>query len=240
MKHIRQKLTLDRPATYQIKVPGHLDESWTEWDGRMTVSVEGEDAIQITNTPGNFTDTSPCWSADGKKIAFVHTELVEGKANFLGDSHIYVIDSNGGEPELLDPNPSIFATNLIWSPDGKMIAYLANEKRSKTKILKIIDIESRDIKVIKEFPKIYSELVWSPDSKRIAFDDADGKVIKIMNLDDGSIEDIETGLVNVSIFNLDWSPDGKRFVFSGVKGGGNEFWFMENFLPKELTVNKQK
>ena len=204
------------------------------------VSVEGEDAIQITNTPGNFTDTSPCWSADGKKIAFVHTELVEGKANFLGDSHIYVIDSNGGEPELLDPNPSIFATNLIWSPDGKMIAYLANEKRSKTKILKIIDIESRDIKVIKEFPKIYSELVWSPDSKRIAFDDADGKVIKIMNLDDGSIEDIETGLVNVSIFNLDWSPDGKRFVFSGVKGGGNEFWFMENFLPKELTVNKQK
>ena len=61
-----------------------------------------------------------------------------------------------------------------------------------------------------------------------------------MNLDDGSIEDIETGLVNVSIFNLDWSPDGKRFVFIGVKGGGNEFWFMENFLPKELTVNKQK
>ena len=42
MKHIKRKLTLDRPATYQIKVPGHLDESWTEWDGRMTVTVESE------------------------------------------------------------------------------------------------------------------------------------------------------------------------------------------------------
>ncbi len=37
------KLTLDRPATYQIKVPGHLDESWIEWAGRMTVAAEWDD-----------------------------------------------------------------------------------------------------------------------------------------------------------------------------------------------------
>jgi hypothetical protein len=43
MKKVKRKLTLDRPATYQIKVPGQLDESWTEWDGRMTVTVETED-----------------------------------------------------------------------------------------------------------------------------------------------------------------------------------------------------
>lgn len=35
----KQQLTLDRPVTYQIKVPGHLDEHWTEWNGKMTVSV---------------------------------------------------------------------------------------------------------------------------------------------------------------------------------------------------------
>jgi hypothetical protein len=42
MKRTKQKLTLDRPAVYQIQVPGELDESWTDWDGRMTVSVESE------------------------------------------------------------------------------------------------------------------------------------------------------------------------------------------------------
>ena len=53
MKHIKQKLTLDRPATYQIKVPGHLDESWTEWDGRMTLSVESEsDGQPVTTLTG--------------------------------------------------------------------------------------------------------------------------------------------------------------------------------------------
>ena len=41
-KDVKQKLTLDRPVTYQIKVPWHLDGSWTEWDGRMTVTVESE------------------------------------------------------------------------------------------------------------------------------------------------------------------------------------------------------
>ncbi len=43
MKEIKQKLTLDRPATYQIKVPGHLDESWSEWAGGMTVTVESKE-----------------------------------------------------------------------------------------------------------------------------------------------------------------------------------------------------
>jgi len=41
-KDVRQKLTLDRPVTYQIKVPGHLDESWSEWAGGMTITVESE------------------------------------------------------------------------------------------------------------------------------------------------------------------------------------------------------
>ena len=50
MKEVKRKLTLDRPATYQIKVPGHLDESWTEWDGRMTVTVESENDGQPVTT----------------------------------------------------------------------------------------------------------------------------------------------------------------------------------------------
>ncbi len=43
MKEFKQKLTLDRLATYQIKVPGHLNESWSEWVGSMTIAVESED-----------------------------------------------------------------------------------------------------------------------------------------------------------------------------------------------------
>jgi hypothetical protein len=42
MNKPRQKLTLDRPATYQIKVPGYLGKSWSDWVGGMTITVENE------------------------------------------------------------------------------------------------------------------------------------------------------------------------------------------------------
>ncbi|MCG2770162.1 MAG: hypothetical protein L6435_17580 [Anaerolineae bacterium] len=43
MKRVKQKPTLDRPATYQIKVPGELDARWSEWVGEMTIAVDSED-----------------------------------------------------------------------------------------------------------------------------------------------------------------------------------------------------
>ena len=55
MKNGKQKLTLDRPATYQIKVPGHLDESWSDWDGKMTITVESdEDGLPVTTLTGTI------------------------------------------------------------------------------------------------------------------------------------------------------------------------------------------
>jgi hypothetical protein len=49
----RQKLTLDRPATYQIKVPGHIGQSWSDWVGGMTIAVESEgDGSPITTLTG--------------------------------------------------------------------------------------------------------------------------------------------------------------------------------------------
>jgi len=53
MKGVKRKLTLDRPVTYQIKVPGHLNESWTELGGCMTVTAEiDEDGQPVTTLTG--------------------------------------------------------------------------------------------------------------------------------------------------------------------------------------------
>jgi hypothetical protein len=42
MKKDKQKLTLDRPVTYQIKIPGVLDEKWLDWNGGMVITVESD------------------------------------------------------------------------------------------------------------------------------------------------------------------------------------------------------
>ena len=55
MKDETKKLTLDRPVTYQIKVPGELSESWSDWVGGMTISVETEeDGSPITTLTGTL------------------------------------------------------------------------------------------------------------------------------------------------------------------------------------------
>jgi hypothetical protein len=57
MKTAKQKLTLDQAATYQIKVPGHLDESWSDWAGGMTITLEsGDDGPPTTALTGVVAD----------------------------------------------------------------------------------------------------------------------------------------------------------------------------------------
>jgi hypothetical protein len=51
----RRKLTLDQPATYEIKVPGLLDESWSDWVGNMTITVESEgEGLPVTTLTGTL------------------------------------------------------------------------------------------------------------------------------------------------------------------------------------------
>jgi hypothetical protein len=50
MKRVRQRLTLDRPATYEIQVPRELDENWSDWVGGLTITVESEVGGQPVTT----------------------------------------------------------------------------------------------------------------------------------------------------------------------------------------------
>ncbi len=57
MKDFHQKLSLDHPATYQIKVPGSLDENLSDWVEGMTISVDREDdSPPITTLTGVLVD----------------------------------------------------------------------------------------------------------------------------------------------------------------------------------------
>jgi hypothetical protein len=55
VKENRKKHSLTRPATYQIKVPGHLDERWADWAGGMTVTVDSDDdGLPVSTLIGTF------------------------------------------------------------------------------------------------------------------------------------------------------------------------------------------
>ena len=51
----RSKLTLDRPTGYQIRVPGQLDTSWSDWAEGLTIQVlRRAEVDHITILTGTF------------------------------------------------------------------------------------------------------------------------------------------------------------------------------------------
>jgi Tol biopolymer transport system component len=157
--------------------------------------------------------------------------------NMYGKMGIYIANLSGGDPRLLLSEPEAFIYSLNWSPNGRWIAYLRGDKQSNEpggSTLNIVNVNTGESNKVAEVGGfiVHTELAWSPDSRRIAFNDKEGKVIKVMSVDDGSVENIETSLVDARIFHLDWSPDGKRFAFAGYQGGVPKFWLMEDFLPQ--------
>ncbi len=174
------------------------------------LSSDGLELKKLTNESGSFEDLSPSWSPDGKKIAFIRYSIQEmvGSSMKIDRKSIYIINSSGGEPELLVSEDEKSILLSVWSPDGKMIAYLTRLKDSECS-LNIINVDNGTARVVCEIPNFMPTMdpCWSPDSRQIAYND--GNVIKIVNLSNGGIEDIKTNLkddVNV-IYNLDWSPD---------------------------------
>jgi len=72
-------------------------------------------AKQLTDPKGKK-DTSPRWSPDGKKLLFESTRS--------GGSQLWVTTPEGGDPVQLT-DISTGASNGIWSPDGKHIAFMS-------------------------------------------------------------------------------------------------------------------
>ena len=57
MKKPKQELALDQPVTYQIKLPGHISEDWSDWAGGMTLTADSEgDGPPVTTLTGTVAD----------------------------------------------------------------------------------------------------------------------------------------------------------------------------------------
>ena len=201
------------------------------------ISLDGKEAIQITDKEGRYADMCPSWSPDGSKIAFMRAGITDNP-NLFEKVSIYTVSSSGGEPVRLIPETDDFIFSTVWSPDGEMIAYLTTIRnqtsQERKKYLNIINVGDGTTRTVCEVPNanVNVELAWSPDSKRIACNG--NNIFSVVNIADGKTEEIKTGLVDTEIWHLDWSRDGKQFVFAGCKGGNAEFWLMEDFLPHKL------
>ena len=75
-------------------------------------------------TFGDYDDSDPAWSPDGKSIAFTSNRTAEPDSNFNSD--IWIVHTESGDPARLVHVTTNPAEDLapMWSPDGKTIAFV--------------------------------------------------------------------------------------------------------------------
>lgn len=80
-----------------------------------------DDGAQQRFTYGDYTDSSPRWSPDGRYLAFLSNRLEESQPQ------LYILPLNGGEARPLTDLKGTFL-GFEWSPDGRKIAFCLRRK----------------------------------------------------------------------------------------------------------------
>ena len=165
---------------------------------------------QIQQLTYNLSASSPKWSPDGKKIAFVSDEK--------GDLDIYIMYKDGTGQKRLT-NHSGFDALVDWSPDGRKLAFVSN--RDGELHVYTVDIQTRDVIQLTFGEYRDGDPSWSPDGKKIAFvsNRTPGSGVFIMNSDGSNITQITpTGFLGHS--RPVWGPNNNSLIYE-VGGGRN-------------------
>ena len=154
---------------------------------------------------------NPDYSPDGKRLAF--------DASWVGPRRIWVVDSQGHNPQQLTSDSSEAVTHVRprWSPDGEKMVF-QNIERTKFDV-RIVDLATgRSVWVTNDAVQDINP-VWSPTGKYVYFSSYRGGGINIWRVyvgDDGAPSGLPQQLTIGAGQDVEitLSPAGKRLAFS--------------------------
>ncbi len=163
------------------------------------------------------------------------TTRTNGKIAFSSDRNgfldIYVMNADGSNQRQLTfgaVNPTdgfrrTGATNPMWSPDGRRIAFIGNLEYQKYN-LNVMNADGTRIKKITDGINV-SYATWSPDGTTLLFSDACGSIDNVLcpiniyrvNVDGTGLTKLTNNTTGTEDLEPAWSPDGTKIAFISIK-----------------------
>jgi dipeptidyl aminopeptidase/acylaminoacyl peptidase len=163
--------------------------------------LDGSPGRQLTHGPGS--DSSPKWSPDGARLAFLSTRS--------GSSQIHLLERTGGEVRQLTSLPQ-GAVNLAWAPNGGFLVVTAP-------VMVDPDLRGRRGPALQAAPRCKAEVAWRLPYKSDGMGYMLRREIHLFRVDEqtGEAKQLTDGPFDVMGFDI--SPDGSRVAYSRTRCG---------------------
>jgi len=172
----------------------------------FTVPIDKGDARNLTRTPGTA-DRSPAWSPDGMRLAWL--------SDAGGEYQMMIGGQEGLEPARAIPLPQgvRFGYDMVWSPDGKSIAFV--DQRWRVWVMDVAAGTTVQADADRfAAPDRTIQPVWSPDSKWLAYAKrltTHFHSVMAYSVAERKVHQVTDGLSDA--ISPSWDPSGKYLYF---------------------------
>jgi Tol biopolymer transport system component len=192
-----------------------------------SLTITGDNAL----TNGDFDNTSPQWSPDGRRILFI--------SNRDANPEVYVMNSDGSNLANLSRNPAT-DDSASWSPDGRSVLF-RSDRDGNQEIYKVnIDGNAcvTGLTNLTRNPAMDYSPSWSHDGRKILFLSTRnlGETLFVMNYNGG----FPTRLASPDfrVRGPVWSPDDKKIACAGFTGTDWEIFLLDMNEKKMTNLTK--
>jgi tricorn protease len=139
------------------------------------------------------------------------------RAVFEFRGEIVTLPAEKGDPRNLTNSPGVHDRSPAWSPDGRSIAWFADEGGEYQLHVRSADGKGASRRIAIQGAGFYERPVWSPDSKKLAFID-NSQSLYWMDLDNGKSSKIASepnyGPAALVALRPAWSPDSHWIAYA--------------------------
>ena len=158
----------------------------------------------------------PCWSPDGKRVAFTSNR---GGEVF----NLFVMDADGSNVKQLVHSPGVcYMPSWQRTADGERIVFGLHDKEPSMASVRPDGTDLRDL-------GIGHDPTLSPDGKQICYTGhaAGGVAVFVIDADGGHKRQIVKNISRVGATFPNWSPDSKHIVYSYPVGQALELFVVD-------------
>lgn len=194
-------------------LPGGLLRSVSSEAGRLAATVQGGDAVHVTEPGTGAGPRRVVTARDPKPVLLAWQPGADRLAVSFAGGRVEIVDPASGRCAAAMSTAYDMVDRVLWSPDGSLLATVSHDFVTATYRVEVWDpvTGSRTART-EDIERGTGVLAWSPDGRRLATAEREGPLV---------VRDASTGLRLLDIPVGEgatagaacWSPDGRRLAF---------------------------